>query len=86
MTRLGASASSMTVGGLALRVAGGSAAGLALGAAAGTGIAQTVWGESGREKALDLYLPGGASLGEQILNIPGNAKYIAEHYRDEWFG
>lgn len=71
---------SLTVGGAGLALAAGALAGGALGAAGGIFISEKAFGHSGREKAMDLYLPGGASLPDAVLSIPSNARYIARHY------
>jgi len=70
-----------TLGGAAAQGIAAVALGYTAGAVIGTGIAKVAFGDEGAEKALDLYLPGGADfISEGILSIPENAWTIASHY------
>lgn len=80
-TKLTRSPKSPTLGGSAARFAGHVTAGYLAGATVGTLIAGHFWGHKGAEKALDLYMPGGASfIDEGIFGMADNAMTIADHY------
>ena len=72
---------STTLGGAAAQGVAALALGYTAGAVAGTAVSRVAFGQEGAEKALDLYLPGGAGFIEEgLLSIPSNAWYIASHY------
>lgn len=55
--------------------------GYVLGSAIGTGVSHVAFGDRGRDLAVDLYLPGGASFIEEgILGAPSNLKRVVSHY------
>lgn len=84
-TRLTNTAWSKTVGQVAGRVSGAATAGYLLGSIVGTGASALLFGESGSDKAFDLYRPGGASfLREGLYAIPDNAWAIASHYLESF--
>lgn len=86
-TQLTTSAGSRTVGQMAARLSGAAAIGYGLGTAIGSGISYLAWGESGAQKAWDLYKPGGASfLREGLYDMPSNAWYIANTLADNLSG
>lgn len=70
-----------TLGGNIARLSGAAVAGYALGATVGTLVSGHVFGHKGAEKALDLYMPGGASfIDEGIFGMLDNIHTIGDHY------
>lgn len=70
---------SQTLGKVVAKGSGYVAAGYLLGAGVGIGLSGALFGQSGAEKAWDLYKPGGASfIDEGLFGMADNIKTIVE--------